>query len=102
MPQRMDGKVVITTTTTAEDVALLRERGVSILVTTTPEFEGRSFGTNVMEAALIALAGRRPEEVAPDDFLEMLRQLEWRPRIARLGATAEDAAVASRPKEQEP
>ena len=102
MPQRMDGKVVITTTTTAEDVALLRARGVSILVTTTPEFEGRSFGTNVMEAALIALAGKRPEEMAPDDFLEMLRQLQWKPRIARLGAAAENAAVASRPKEQEP
>lgn len=87
MPQQgMERKAVITTTTTSEDVALLRDRGVSTLVTTTPEFEGRSFGTNVMEAALIALAGKRPEEMGPNDYLEMLRQLRWRPRIARLAA----------------
>ncbi len=89
MPQHgMERKAVITTTTTSDDVALLRDRGVSTLVTTTPEFEGRSFGTNVMEAALIALAGKRPEEMGPNDYLEMLRQLRWRPRIARLATPA--------------
>lgn len=100
MPQRMDGKVVITTTTTAEDVALLRERGVSTLVTTTPEFEGRSFGTNVMEGVLIALAGKRPEEMRPEDYLELLRQLGWKPRVARLGSETAESARGSRLKEQ--
>jgi hypothetical protein len=88
LPERMDGKVVITTTTTSEDVALLRERGVTTLVTTTPEFEGRSFGTNVMEGVLIALAGKRPEEMQPDDYLGLLRRLGWKPRILHLAADA--------------
>jgi hypothetical protein len=45
---------------------------------------GRSFGTNVMEGVLIALAGKPPEEMQADDYLDMLRQLGWQPRVARL------------------
>ena len=100
MPQRMDGKAVITTTTTSEDVALLRERGVSTLVTTTPEFEGRSFGTNVMEGVLMALAGKRPEAMQPEDYLDMLRQLGWRPRVVRLSGATEAAANVPQLKER--
>jgi hypothetical protein len=86
MPERLDGKTIVTNTTTEKDVALLRERGAARLVTTTPELEGRSFGTNVMEAVLIALAGKRPEEMQPDDYLELLRQLGWKPRVVELQA----------------
>lgn len=58
LPDRLDGKIVVTNTTTSADIELLRARGVSCLVTTTPRLEGRSFGTNAMEAALTAIAGR--------------------------------------------
>jgi hypothetical protein len=84
LPQRVDGKTIITNTTTRDDLALLRERGLATLITTTPEFEGRSFGTNVMEGVLIALAGKRPEEMQPQDYLDLLRRLNWEPRIVRL------------------
>ena len=59
MPDDMRGKVVVTNTTTPEDVAMFRECGVKYLVTTTPVLEGRSFGTNMMEAALVAACGRK-------------------------------------------
>lgn len=59
MPERMDGKIIITNTTTPEDVATFRQAGVSYLVTTTPVYDGRSFGTNAMEAAIIAACGRK-------------------------------------------
>ncbi len=58
LPERLEGKIVVTNTTTPEDVALLQDRGVACLVTTTPRLEGRTFGTNVVEAALVALAGK--------------------------------------------
>lgn len=68
LPARLDGKIIVTNTTTAEDLDLLRDRGVAALVTTTPRLDGRSFGTNVIEAVLTALAGKgRPltrQEVA--------------------------------------
>jgi len=57
MPERLDGKTILTNTVTAGDVDFLRARGVARLITTTPDFGGRSFGTNVLEAALVALLG---------------------------------------------
>ncbi|MBP7095321.1 MAG: quinate 5-dehydrogenase [Spirochaetia bacterium] len=58
MPLDMEGKTIVTNTTTEADVAFMRERGVKYLVTTTPVLEGRSFGTNALEAALVAAAGK--------------------------------------------
>jgi len=83
MPPRMDGKVIVTNTTTAEDVEVLKEAGVRYLVTTTPRLEGRTFGTNVMEASLVALAGLgRPLTYA--EIEDLLEQLHFRPTIQRL------------------
>ncbi|EKP95912.1 hypothetical protein [Thermaerobacter subterraneus] len=87
MPSALPGKVILTNTVTPEDVALLRQRGVRMLVTTTPELEGRSFGTNVMEAVLVALSGRRPDELGPADYERMLDALNFRPRIEQLQAS---------------
>lgn len=74
MPERMDGKIVITNTTTPEDVATFREAGVSYLVTTTPVYDGRSFGTNAMEAAIIAASGRtaRVDYAHPGDYFQWI------------------------------
>jgi hypothetical protein len=58
MPDDMTGKVVVTNTTTQADVKLLQQAGVKYLVTSTPVLDGRSFGTNMMEAALVAASGR--------------------------------------------
>jgi hypothetical protein len=58
MPENLSGKTVVTNTTTADNVTLLRERGVERLLTSTPRYDGRSFGTNMMEAALTAYAGK--------------------------------------------
>lgn len=58
MPDWLAGKVIATNTTTPADVALFHQAGVKYLVTSTPVIEDRSFGTNMMEAALIAVAGQ--------------------------------------------
>jgi hypothetical protein len=62
----MDGKTIITNTVTPADRQRLQEAGVKTLVTTTPCLQGRSFGTNVLEAAIVAASGKgealRPEE----------------------------------------
>jgi hypothetical protein len=90
MPAGLDGKVIVTNTTTAADVAFLRERGIAYLVTTTPRFEGRSFGTNVMEAVLVALAGKgRPLTEA--EIAEMIGRLDYTPTIKDLRRQSNDA-----------
>ena len=66
---------------TRDDVEAFRSRGVKTLVVSTPEFSGRSFATNVMDAVLVAITGRRPEDFTPSDYLDVLTRLEFRPRI---------------------
>lgn len=58
MPKDLSGKTIVTNTTTEENIALLKERGVKTVITTTPRFDGRSFGTNMNEAMLTAYAGK--------------------------------------------
>ena len=81
MPDAMKGKTVLTNTTTEEDVAFLRERGVRRLITTTPRLNGRSFGTNVMEALLVALAGR---ELGEEEYLRYIDLLGLAPQVLDL------------------
>lgn len=83
MPLNMQGKVIVTNTTTPEDVEIFRKAGVKYLVTTTPVLEGRSFGTNMMEAALVAVSGKgRP--LKWDELSEMLDKLGFEPQLQEL------------------
>lgn len=84
MPARLDGKIVLTNTVTDANLDELRERGVKTLITTTPDFQGRSFGTNVIEAALIAMLGKKWEDVTPADYERVLDQLHLTPRVVPL------------------
>jgi hypothetical protein len=86
LPDRLDGKIIITNTTTQEDVQLLRERGVKLLVTTTPEMEGRSFGTNVMEALLVSITGKPVDLITEQDYRNLLRELDFRPGVLYLNS----------------
>ncbi len=84
LPDRLEGKTIITNTVTSKDLDELRKRGVTYLVTTTPEFNGRSFGTNVMEAVMLAILGKKWEEVEPQDYLNLIKRLEFKPRVVKL------------------
>ncbi len=84
MPGGLKGQLVITNTTTAGDVEFLRQKGVANLVTTTPEYNGRSFGTNVMEGVLLTLLDKKWEDVTSEDYLELIGRLEMKPIIRRL------------------
>jgi len=81
MPERLDGKIILTNTVTPKDKELLRERGVKYLVTTTPELEGRSFGTNVLEGFLVAMQDKRLPQENDEDFLE---RIGFKPRVEEL------------------
>jgi hypothetical protein len=83
MPDRLDGKVVVTNTTTPEDVEMFRKADIRYLVTTTPVLQGRSFGTNMMEAALVAVSGKgRPLTKA--EYEELLKRLGMEPQVQEL------------------
>ncbi|MFL7791221.1 MAG: quinate 5-dehydrogenase [Anaerolineae bacterium] len=80
MPEDMSGKTIVTNTTTAENIELLRERGVKMVITTTPRYEGRSFGTNMTEAMLTAYAGKgRP--LTDAELNALIDELGLRPTV---------------------
>jgi len=81
MPDDLTGKIVVTNTTTPKNVEELRQRNLHILVTVTPRLEGRSFGTNVMEATLLALMDKPQSEVTQADFLELINRIPLEPNI---------------------
>lgn len=84
MPEGLNGQLVITNTTTQEDVLFLRQKGIGRLVTTTPELDGRSFGTNVMEAVMLVLLGKAWDDVRPEDYLSLIERLDMKPRVLDL------------------
>ena len=84
MPDDLSGKTIVTNTVTARNIEELRSRNVARLVTTTPNLGGRSFGTNVMEAALLAILGKRWEDVTESDYRSVLARLDFHPHVQDL------------------
>ncbi len=80
MPQTLGDKIIITNTVTKEDLQLLRERGVKLLITTTPLLGDRSFGTNAMEAMMVAII----KDGKYNTYEEVIKVLDLKPRIEYL------------------
>lgn len=80
----LKGKTIITNTITPADEQMLTERGVDLLVTATPQYGGRRYGTNVLEGVLVSLLNKRPEELTPADYEDLLDRMNWTPTVTRL------------------
>ncbi len=84
MPDDMNGKMIITNTVTSNDIESLRKFGVKTLVTTTPEMNGRSFGANVLQAIFVSILEKRPENILPEEYLQLMDTLGIKPRVVYL------------------
>jgi hypothetical protein len=84
LPDNLDGKIIITNTVTVHDIQMLKQRGVKLLVTSTPEFNGRSFGTNVMEALIVSLSGKKPEDITAEMYSDMIQEFGITHRVEYL------------------
>ncbi|MEW6624134.1 MAG: quinate 5-dehydrogenase [Bacillota bacterium] len=91
MPLSLEGKIIITNTVTQEDISELKNRGAILLVTTTPHLNGRSFGTNVLEAVIVALSGKHVSKLTMDDYLTILDKLDFNPYLEWLQAAPKEA-----------
>ena len=83
-PDKMPGKTVLTQTLRKADLELLMSMEVRRAITTTPVIGGETFATNVMEGVIVALLGRRPDEIREQDYLDVLAQLSWKPNVIEL------------------
>jgi hypothetical protein len=80
MPDHLEGRVIATNTTTPADVELFRQIGIKYLVTSTPVLDGRSFGTNMMEAALVAVSGKQ-RPLSHAELSQLLKELGLEPQL---------------------
>ena len=83
MPYDLKGKTIVTNTTTEDNIDLLKERGVKTVITTTPRYEGRSFGTNMNEAMLTAYAGKG-RRLTDDELNMLIDELGLLPTVSHL------------------
>jgi hypothetical protein len=92
LPDRLEGQTVITQTVRRHHLKLYRECGIGRVITTTPDFGGESFATNVMEGVLLTLLRGRGVEPTEDKYVAVLSELGWRPGITDLTVDAEASA----------
>ena len=76
-PSLPPGKGIVTNTTRPRSLARLAEAGAAWVATTTPELDGLSGGTNLMEAALVAVIGLPLADITPPVYEEWLERLGW-------------------------
>ncbi|MBM7625027.1 quinate 5-dehydrogenase [Sporohalobacter salinus] len=81
LPNNLEDKIVITNTVTSSDIDLLQRKGVKLLITTTPELEGRSFGTNLLEAVFVSLIDKPFAAIKSNEYLALLDELDFKPRL---------------------
>ncbi|SHJ09076.1 quinate 5-dehydrogenase [Lutispora thermophila] len=84
LPMDVKGKIIVTNTVTKEDAEWLKERNAGILITSTPNLSGRSFGTNVIEALAVAILKKDPEDIEPEEYMTVLKDLDFKPHIVYL------------------
>ncbi len=84
MPPDMNGKIVITNTTTEKNRREFAKRGVKALATFTPDMNGRTFGANVIEAMICGILGKPPQETTEDEYKQIIKKLGIKPNIIDL------------------
>jgi hypothetical protein len=83
-PDDLTGKTIITQTLRTADLEWLMTTGAKQAITTTPLMGGETFATNVMEGVIVTLAGKRPEQMTEQDYLDALKRLGWIPNVIKL------------------
>jgi hypothetical protein len=86
LPAHIPGKGIVTNTLRPDRLARLASAGIAWVATTTPDMDGLSGATNLMEAALVALIEKSPAEITPADLTVWAERLGWHGSFQTLGA----------------
>jgi hypothetical protein len=81
LPDDLSGKIIITNTTTEKNVEELQKRNLEVLVTNTPRLEGRSFGTNVIEAMCRCLIDKPDDLITEADLKDIIARVPLKPQV---------------------
>jgi predicted amino acid dehydrogenase len=79
--EELGGKIVVTSTAYDDRVEFLKDRGVDVIIDTTPKILERVVGINVLEALILAALGKRQDQITDDDLLEIISDQGMDPRV---------------------
>jgi len=79
--EELGGKTIITSTAYDDKIAFLKERGVNVVIDTTPKILERVVAPNVLEALIIAALGQKRDQIRSDDLLEIISTQKMDPRV---------------------
>lgn len=77
----LDGKTLITSAVTDEQLDFYRKCRVNLVVDVSPKLFDRVVSTATLEAMILAALGRPAEELSDDDFAEIIDELDLKPRL---------------------
>ncbi|MBP8000538.1 MAG: serine carboxypeptidase [Chloroflexi bacterium] len=88
-PPQLKGKTVVVEAADAADLADLRQRGASILVTLMPSLDATNnelgqWSAATLEAILVALRANPDSPLSEDTYLDLMADLDWQPAICYL------------------
>jgi len=75
------GKTIITSAANDQRVATFADKGVHMVVDGAPHLFGQVLGPNLLDAMIIAATGHQPGEMADDDYLAIIAELQLKPRV---------------------
>jgi len=79
--EELGGKTVITSDVFDDRLEFLKDRGVDVIIDTTPKVLERVVGVNVLEALILAALGKRQDEITDEDLLEIISDQGMDPRV---------------------
>lgn len=77
----LNGKTLITSAVDDEQLAYYKQCKVNLVIDVLPKLFERVIGINALEAMILAKLGRPAEEIADEDFEEIIAELRIQPRL---------------------
>ena len=80
-PEELAGKTIITSALNDERAAAFAEKGVMMVVDGAPAMHGHVLGPSLLDAMIIAVTGKNPDDILEDDYLDIITESGIEPRI---------------------
>ena len=77
----LEGKTVITSAVDDDRLEFFKKCKVNLVIDVSPMLFKQVVGTNVIEAMILAALEKKTEDVSDDDFVEILDELDIKPRL---------------------
>ncbi|MFZ4481215.1 MAG: dehydrogenase [Rhodoferax sp.] len=79
--EELAGKTIISSTASDKRISQYRDKGVQLVIDGSPVIKSRVVGPYLLDAMICAATGKLPDAIAQDDYLEIITDQQWAPRI---------------------